>query len=122
VERDAEDLRAAHYERHVEAVQIVILDHVRIDRADARQEPANEIRLTAPGVGFCHERLDRARRVAQRDHENAIALGIEPGRLEIELRAREIIETEPAKIGAPGSDEVLLFRREREDARLVELA
>ena len=41
----AEQLGTSHDERQIEAVQIVILDHVRIDRAHALGETYQQLRL-----------------------------------------------------------------------------
>ena len=121
-ERHAEEARAPVEERQVEAVQVVVLDHVRIGGLHPRDQPADQVGLAGIAVAARLEHLGRARRIAHRDHEDAIARGIEPGRLEIELHAAQLVEREIAEVVAPGRDQVLLLRRQREHGVLAQLA
>lgn len=96
-------------EGEIEAVQVVVFQHVRISRANVRGEPADEIGFArvVVGVGFEHERI--AHGVPDRDHEDPVVPCVEAGGFEIELETVELVEWEIAKVGTAGSDEVLLF-------------
>ena len=91
-ERHAEPARPSIQERQIEAVQVVVLDHVRIGGPDARDQPRQERGLGGVTLAGRLEHVGHARGVADRDHEDAIPLGIEPGRLEIDLHPVELVE------------------------------
>jgi hypothetical protein len=59
--------------------------------------------------------------VAHGDEEDAAVGGVEPGGLEVELHAVEVVEGEVAEVVAPRGDEVLLLGSEGERGSLVEL-
>jgi hypothetical protein len=121
-ERDAETTGAAFEERQVEAVQVVILDHVGIGGGDARDEPANQIGFGGVAGAVRFEQLRCPIGKAHGDEKDPIAPGVEAGGLEIELKAAEAIEWQIAKVGAAGRDEILLFRRQHQHALLPKLA
>ena len=83
------DARAAIEERQVEAVQVVVLDHVGIRRLTiVADEPANQVRLGR----VVRRRAPRGSSVAPYGSRTATMKmrsrdGIEPGRLEVELHA-----------------------------------
>jgi len=118
----AQERCSTHQKGEIESMQVVILDNVGIDRAKAGQEVANEIRFVFIGWPGDRECLGAALRIAQRHEKDAIAARVEPGGLEIELRSREIVETETAKVCPTRCDEVLLFRRQCQDRCFAELA
>ena len=53
--------------------------------------------------------------------EDPARLGVQAGRLEVELHAMELIEGEIAEVGPPGGDQVLLLRRQRQHRRLTQI-
>jgi len=121
-QRHPEPARAPIDKRQIEAVQVVILDHVRIGRPHVRDQAGDQLRLGRVGVAVRLEQRCRTGRVAHRDHEDAIAFGIEAGGLEIDLHAPKVVEGEVAEVGAAGGHEVLFLGRQREDALFAEVA
>ena len=120
-QRDAKDARAPIEEGEVEAVQVVVLDRVGVIGADSLDEPAHEVGLGGIGRPGGLEDLGVAGVIANRDHEDAIARGIETRGLQIELEAPQLVERKVAEVRAPRHDEILLLRREREHAVALEL-
>ncbi len=119
-ERHAQPPRAPFEKRQIEAVQVVVLDDVRIDRLHPRDEPRNQRSFVTRVRRLEHFR--GAGVVAQRHHEDPIAPGVEAGRLEIDLHAMQPVERQTAKVGPAGCDQVLLIGGKREHACLPELA
>jgi hypothetical protein len=117
-ERDAEGARAALEERQVEPVQVVVLDHVRIERLHARGERPDERGLGGVAVAPRLEVLDPAVRTAERGEEDAAEGGVEAGGLEIDLDAAQIVEHEAAEVGPARRGEVLLLGRQHEHVGL----
>ncbi len=76
----------------VEAVQIVILDDVRIRRLHCCNQPANQVGLGRVARAAGLEHFGGAGRVAHGDHEHAVAGGVESGGFQIELEAMQLIE------------------------------
>lgn len=115
-------------EGKIEAVQVVVFDHVRIGDAHALQELAIETRLRRITRAACLEYFGLAGVIPDRDHEYSIAPRIETRRFQIELQTVQLVELKPLEIGATRRDEILLFGREREHGprlrslQLVELA
>ena len=103
-------------------MQVVVLDDVRIRRFHPRHQPADQIGLPVIPIAARLQHFCPAQMVAHRDHEDAIALGIEPGSLQIELHAVQLVEGEVAEIGSPGRDQVLLLRRQGQYSVLAQLA
>src|SRR5581483_4482750 len=91
-QRNAKSLRAPVQEWEVESVQVVILDHVRIDHANHVDQPANEVGLAGVGVVSRLENARTAVRLANRDHEDAVPARIEPRGFQIELKPLDLIE------------------------------
>ena len=120
--RHAEAAGAAVEEGQVEAVEVVVLDDVGIGGLDAGDEAADQVGFGGIAVAAGFEDFGRAGRVADGDEEDAVAVGIEAGGLEVELQAVQMVEGEVAEVVAAGGDEVLLFGREGEDGLLAELA
>ena len=88
----------------------------------ARDQPPDQLRFAGVVLGAAPRAVRRASRIAHRNHEDAIDGGVEPGRLEIELQAVQLVERQVAKVGAAGRDEVLLLGRQHERAILAEFA
>ena len=61
-------------EGQVEPVQVVILDDVGIRRADPRDESPDQLGLGGVTRDIRLEHLGRARRIAHRDHKDAVVL------------------------------------------------
>ena len=80
IERYAEQLRAAIEERQIEAMQVVVLDHVGVGCAHNRDQPRDQRCLVE-----AFDQLDAPVGIAHGDHEDPIALRIETCRLEIDL-------------------------------------
>ena len=120
-QRHAEPARATVEKRQVEAVQVVVLDHVRISGPDRRHQPADHHGFGGVALAVRFEDLDRARRVTQRDHEDPIALGVEPCRFEIDLHPPQVIEREIAEVGPARRHQVLLLGSQREHTGLAQL-
>ena len=91
-------------ERQIESVQVVILDHVRVRARHARHELMQQLRLSSVAPLASFEHFSVAVGIPDRDHEHAIAFRIEPGRLEIELEAAEVVERQATKVRPPGRD------------------
>ena len=121
-ERYPESARAYVEKGEVEAVQVVILDDVRIYLRDPCHETGDEVGFRCVVVASNFDDLGCTCRVAHRDHENAMLLGVEPGGLEIELHAVELIEGEIAKVRSPRCHQVLLLRRKHQCALLSQFA
>ena len=116
-ERHAERARAAVEKRQIEAVQVVVLDDVGIGRLRRARRAGGSDPPRRRRPSPCASSISVAPvGIAHGDHEDAIARGVEPGRLEIELQAAQLVEGEIAKVRAPGRDEVLLLGRQREHA------
>ena len=110
-------------ERQVEAMQVVVLDHVRIGRLHRRDQPADQVGLG--GVALAAR--PRALRVAPAGSRTAIMkmrsrAGVEPGGLEIELQAAQLVEREVAEVRRARSRRGTAPRGQREDVLLAELA
>jgi hypothetical protein len=90
-------------------VQIVILDHVRIQRPNALDEPSDQIRFRRTIEHFGDTRV-----IANRHHEDPVMVGVEAGRLEVELEAVNVIERQSVKVRSPREHQVLLVGRQRE--------
>ena len=111
------------HEGKVEAVEVVVFNHVGIERLDTRAQLRQEGRLgevihDAGGL----QNLRRSVGSPEGDEENPVDVGIEPGGLEIELHPPQVVEGEPAEVGTPRAHRVLLLRREREHGLRAELA
>src|SRR5688500_15952897 len=109
-------------ERQVEAVQIVIFDHVGVERGDPFEEAPDERRFVFGAIARSFEAFRVAVRAAQGDEEDSIDAGIESCRLEIELGAPQIVEGESVKVGAPALDQILRFRWKHESRGVAALA
>jgi hypothetical protein len=110
-QRHAQALGARHQERQVEAVQVVVLDHVGIVRGDPRHHPAQQGRLRAVIVARRLEQLHLTGGRTHRNQEDAIDRRIEPGGLEVQLEAAQVVEGEVAEVRASGRHQVLLVGR-----------
>jgi hypothetical protein len=79
------------------------------------------MRSASPASLFpgCLEDVGLSGRVANCNHEDAVARRIEAARLEVELEATQIVEGEISKVRAARGDEVLLVGREEKDFVLV---
>ena len=117
-ERDAEHARAALEERQIEAVQVVVLDHVRIAGA----------RRARPGARSAPPRRADRRRAASRisvaPSGSRTAMrkirsraGSRPVVSRSSWSAAQVVEREVAKVGAPGGDQVLLLGRQHRGPR-----
>ena len=76
----------------IEAVQIVILDDVRISSAYSFREGANELRFGGVAASGCLEHFRRAGGITDGDHEDLVDLRVEPRRLEVELQPAQLVE------------------------------
>src|SRR4051812_2165304 len=112
--------RAAVEKGEIEAVQVVILDDVRIGRLHHLRKTPNELGLRGGRVVARLEHLRRARRFAHGDHEDAVASRIESCGLEIELHAAQRSEWQISEVRASRRDEVLLLGREGENMLMSE--
>jgi hypothetical protein len=113
-ERHAQPARPLREEGEVEAVQVVVLDDVRVRRGYDLHQPPDQPRLARVAVALRLQQIDLAARPAHGDEEDAIAAGIEPGRLQVELEPPELVKDEAAKVRPPRRYQVLLLRREGE--------
>ena len=121
-ERDAEQARAVIEERQIEAVQVVVLDHVRIGGLHARDEPADQLGLGGVAAPCASSTLGRAVGIAHRDEEDPIALAGR-GRWSRDRSAAGAARRTAGRGSTCGrGDEVLLLGRQREHARPPELA
>ena len=116
-ERHAEQPRAPIEERQIEAVQVVVLDHVRIGRADLRDQTRDQ-----RGLVIALEHLDGPIGVPHGDQEDPIALRIEAGGLQIELHPAQLVERQVPEVGAPRRDQVLLLGRQHQHRVVAEVA
>jgi len=121
-ERDAEELGAASKKGEVEAVEVVILDDVRVGGGDAGDKVADEGGFAGVAGSGSFEGGGLAGGVAEGSEEDAVAFRVEAGGFEIELEAVEMVEGEVVEVGAAGGDEVLLFGCESEDGLFAEIA
>src|SRR5262249_24548000 len=113
LQRNPQQLRASLEERQIEAVQVVVLEDVRIELHDAPHETPDQIRLRRVVVRGDLQGLRVARGGAQRDQEDAIEFGIEPRGFEVELGAPQVVESETLEVRSSRRAEVLILRRQR---------
>ena len=85
VEPNAETARALLEEGEVEPVQVVILDDVGVFVVNQRDQTANEVGFAFVALARDLEGVAGAGRPTHRDHEDAVAAGVEARRLEVEL-------------------------------------
>ncbi len=110
-------------ERQVEAVQVVVLDHVGIGVADRARRAARSgrppPRRLSPAASSTVVRPAGSRTAIMKIRSR---VGIEPGGLEIELQAVQLVEREVAEVGATRRDEVLLLGRQHQRRRRAKVA
>jgi len=89
-------------ERKVEAVQVVLLDHVGVGVGDRQGEAPDQVRLRGPALAAGLDRPHAPVGVAHGDEEDPVAGRVEPRRLEVELHPLQPIEREVAEVAPPG--------------------
>src|SRR5262245_15024920 len=90
-ERDTKPPRTSLEKWQIEAVQVVVLDDIRIRRLNRRYESSDQLRFARVAAIAGLEEFRVACRVADRNHEHAITTGVEARRLEIELQPPKLI-------------------------------
>jgi hypothetical protein len=110
-QRHAERAGAGVEERQVEAVQVVVLDHVGVGPPHPRHQRGDERRL----VGVLQD-VDDAVGVTHGDEEDAVARRVEPGGLEVELQPAHVGQLEAAEVGPARRHQVLLLGRQQQRA------
>ena len=122
---DVVDARAGDEEGQVEAVQVVVLDHVGVTLADQRAEAADQVGLcggtSQPALVHVERRLQPGV-ILHRDEEDRVTFRVQAGGFEVELEAAQCVEGQVVEVGAPAGDEVLLLRWEEEQRLIVQFA
>jgi hypothetical protein len=121
-QRHSEAAPTAVQEREVEAVQVVVFDDVRVGRRDPGHQAADQVGFGGIALTAGLQDFGNARRVADRRHEDAIVLRVQPGGLQIELQAMEVIEGEISEVRPSGGHQVLFLGRQRENRLFAEIA
>ncbi len=93
-----------------------------IGRFHNRHKTSNQVGLAVVPVIARLQQFRPTQMVAHRNHEDAIAFGVEPRGLQIELHAMQAIEKEVAEISSPGRHQVLLLRRQGQYGVLAQIA
>jgi hypothetical protein len=110
-ERNAQASRSFGQERQIEAVQIVILNHIRIERLNACTQSLQELGLRIVVIASADfNRFRVALRVTHGDQEHARRFRVQASGFEIELQPAHGVEWQAFEIGAAARDQVLLFR------------
>ena len=103
----AEARRALHQKRQVEGEDVVVFEHVRITSLYQRDKAFDQLRF-AQLAGI--QAFLPAGAVSHADHEDAVPVLVEPGRLEVELKAAQVVKAHAFEVGATGQRQELLDR------------
>src|SRR6185369_3990043 len=98
---DSQSPRTLHQKRQIEAVQIVIFDHVRIELADPRTQLLQELCFGVVAFARSLQRLLFAVRAAESNQKNPRMLRVQTGRFQIELQTMQRIERQLFEVRAP---------------------
>ena len=85
-------------------MQVVVLDDVGVVGRDSRHQLPDQLPLAGVVAAARLEQLRLPRRVAHRDHEDAVPLRVQSRRLEVELQAVQLVEGEVAEVRAARRD------------------
>ncbi len=123
-QRHLQRLSAPGQKWKVEAMQVVVLDHVGIHAADQCDQAADQVRFGDRPVQTALGAVEDAREAATVTHghqKDLVVRRVESRRLQIELQAVHVRVGQAAKVGPARSDEILLFGGKLQRAILAQL-